>query len=47
MSNKNTIFYRGKQSVSVSFSGSEISSDGSLILLDKIEKKYKLINSIA
>ncbi len=47
MSKKNTIFYRSKQSVSVSFSGSEISSDGSLILLDKIEKKHKLINSIA
>ena len=47
MSNKNTIFYRGKQAVSVSFTDSEISSDGSLILLDKMEKKHKLINSIA
>lgn len=43
MSNKDTIFYRGNTSVSVDFSASEISSDGSLILLEKIEREHKLI----
>jgi hypothetical protein len=43
MSNKDTIFYRGNKSVSVNFSGSQISSDGSLILLEKLEREHKLI----
>lgn len=47
MSNKDTIFYRENKSISVDFSGSEISSDGSLILLEKIERKHKLIKRFA
>jgi len=43
MSDKNTIFYRGNTAVSVDFSSSEISTDGSLILLEKIEREHKLI----
>lgn len=43
MSTKDTIFYRGKKSISVDFSSSEISTDGSLILLEKIEREHKLI----
>ena len=43
MSHKNTVFYRGKTEISVDFSASEISTDGSLILLEKIERKHKLI----
>ena len=43
MGAKDTIFYRGNTSISVDFSASEISSDGSLILLEKIERKHKLI----
>ena len=43
MSTKDTVFYRGNTSVSVNFSSSEISSDGSLILLETIERKHKLI----
>ena len=43
MSNKDTVFYRGNTAVSVDFSGSEISTDGSLILLEKIEREHKLI----
>ncbi len=43
MSNKDTLFYRGNKSISLDFSSSEISSDGSLILLEKIEREYKLI----
>lgn len=34
MSNKSTVFYRGNV---------EISSDGSVILLEKLERKHKLI----
>lgn len=44
MSNKNTVFYRGNQSVSVNFSACEISSDGSLILLEKLERDNKLLS---
>ena len=44
MSNKNTVFYRGNTAVSVDFSAEEISSDGSVILLEKLERKHKLIH---
>jgi len=47
LSNKDTIFYRGNTSVSLDFSASEISSDGSLILLEKIEREHKLIQKFA
>jgi len=43
LSNKDTLFYRGNTSISVDFSASEISTDGSLILLEKIEREHKLI----
>lgn len=44
MRNKNTAFYRGNTQVSVDFSASEISSDGAIVLLEKLERKHKLIN---
>ena len=44
MSTKSTLFYRGNQSVSVDFSASEISSDGSLILLEKLERDNNLLS---
>ncbi len=43
MRNKNTIFYKGKTEVSIDFSSEEISSDGSVVLLEKLERKHKLI----
>lgn len=43
MSNKDTVFYRGNQSIFVDFSASEISTDGSLVLLEKIDREHKLI----
>lgn len=43
MSDKITAFYRGNTEVSVDFSAQEISSDGAVILLEKIERKHKLI----
>ncbi len=44
MSNKDTLFYRGNTAISVDFSATEISTDGLLILLEKIEREHKLIN---
>jgi len=43
LSNKDILFYRGNTAVSFGFSASEISTDGSLILLEKIEREHKLI----
>jgi len=43
MSNKNTVFYRGKTEVSVDFSAEQISTDGSVLLLEKLERKNKLL----
>jgi len=44
---KDTVFYRGKQEILIDFSASEISTDGSLVLLEKIEREYKLINKFS
>jgi len=43
LSTKDTLFYRGNTSISVDFSASDISTDGSLILLEQIERKHNLI----
>ncbi|NQY09142.1 MAG: IS1380 family transposase [Flavobacteriales bacterium] len=43
MSTKDILFYRKNTSISIDFSASEISTDGSLILLEKIEREHKLI----
>lgn len=43
MRNKNTAFYRGRQEVSVDFSAGDISTDGSVVLLEKLERTNKLI----
>lgn len=44
MRDKNTAFYRGNTQVSVDFSASQISSDGAIVLLEKLERKHKLIS---
>lgn len=44
MSIKNTVFYRGNTSVLVDFSSEEISSDGALVLLEKLERDHKIID---
>jgi hypothetical protein len=43
MSNKNTTFYRNNKSVSVDFSAEEISSDGAVVLLEKLERKHNIL----
>lgn len=47
MSTKDTVFYRDNRSISVDFSASEISSDGSLVLLEKIEREHKLLKKFS
>lgn len=44
MSHKDTVFYRGKESICVDFSAEAISSDGAVILLEKLERQHKLID---
>ena len=44
MSHKDTAFYRGNKQVNFDFSAEKISSDGSVLLLEKLERKHKLIN---
>ncbi len=43
MQDKYTAFYRKNQAVTVDFSAESISSDGAVVLLEKIERKHKLI----
>lgn len=43
MSEKTTAFYRGNTEVSVNFSAEGVSSDGAVVLLEKLERKHKLI----
>lgn len=47
MQKKFIAYYKGKQEVSLSFCGKNMSSDGSLILLNKIERKRKIIKSFS
>ena len=44
MSHKATAFYRRNTQVCVDFSAGEISSDGAVVLLEKLERKHKLIS---
>jgi hypothetical protein len=44
MSDKNTAFYRNNATILVDFTAEEISSDGAVVLLEKIERKHKLLN---
>lgn len=43
MSNKDTVFYRGNTAINMDFSAEEISSDGAVLLLEKLERKHHLI----
>ena len=43
LSTQDTLFYRANKSISLDFSASGVSTDGSLILLEKIEREHKLI----
>lgn len=43
MSHKDTVFYRGRTAVSMDFSADEISSDGAVLLLEKLERKHRIL----
>lgn len=43
MSHKDTVFYRGRTAVSIDFSAGEISSDGAVLLLEKLERKHRIL----
>jgi len=43
MSHKDTVFYRGNTAISLDFSAEEISSDGAVLLLEKLERKHGLL----
>jgi len=47
LSHKDTLFYRENKSILLDFSSEQISSDGSLILLEKLERKHKLIKKFS
>ena len=47
MSYKNTVFQRHNQEFKIDFSSEEISSDTSLVLIEKIERENKLICNIS
>ena len=47
MSTKTTAFYRGNTEVSVDFSAEGVSSDGAVVLLDKLERTHKVIGHMA
>ena len=44
MSHKDTAFYRGNKQINFDFLAEEISSDGAVLLLDKLEREHKLID---
>ncbi len=47
MKTKNTLFYRQNQAYLLDFSAEEISSDSSMFLSEKIERKHNIINYIS
>ena len=47
MSIKNTLFYKQNQAYLLDFSAEEISSDSSIFLADKIERKHGLVKYIS
>jgi hypothetical protein len=47
MSTKDTVFFKGKQAVTIDFNAEKISSDGAVLLSEKIERKYKIINNLS
>ena len=47
MRHKNTLFYSNSKEVKFNFSGEGISSDGSVVLVKKIERKHKIIRDFS
>lgn len=47
MSTKNTLFYRDNKTVLLDFSAQEISSDGAVVYLEKLERKHGLLKRMS
>ena len=47
MATKNTTFYRNNAAVLVDFSAEEISSDGAVVLLEKIEREHNILKNFS
>ena len=47
MSCKNTLYYKKKQAINFDFSANEISSNGGIILLEKLETAYHIIKNFS
>jgi len=47
MSTKDTVFYSNKQVFTVDFTGKNISSEGGVVLLEKIERKHHIIKNLS
>ena len=43
MRHKDTVFYRGRTAVSLDFTAEEISTDGAILLLEKLERKHGIL----
>jgi len=43
MSHKDTVFYRGRTVINMDFSADEISTDGAVLLLEKLERKHRIL----
>ena len=43
MSHKDTVFYRGRTAISMDFSADEVSTDGAVLLLEKLERKHRML----
>lgn len=43
MSHKDTVFYKQNKAISIDFNAEKISSDGGMVLLEKLEKKHEII----
>ena len=44
MSHKDTVFYRNRTAINMDFSAEEVSTDGAVLLLEKLEKKHGLLH---
>lgn len=47
MSTKDTVFFKDKKAVNINFNAEKISSDGAILLSEKIERKHQIIKAIS
>ena len=47
MSKKDTVFYRGNKAILAKFTSEAVSSDGAVVLLEKLEREHGLLSGLA